>query len=70
MPRRLRGLQTLLEVEVAHTGRVLGLVVHCHYYTKKIGHGPCCRQFLFQQIAAGRMGFPEITDGRLTVDYN
>ena len=28
-------------------------------------HGPCCRQFEFQQIAAGRMGF----HGRLTVYY-
>ena len=27
--------------------------------------GPCCRQFAFQQIAAGRMGF----HGRLTVYY-
>ena len=31
--------------------------------------GPCCRQFSPQQIAAGRMGFLEMSEGRLKVDY-
>ena len=31
--------------------------------------GPYCRQFSPQQIAASRMGFLEMSEGRLKVDY-